>query len=80
MVSFILSFATSPLGNTKQAALHFADSRIPIHPPLPNTTVKFLCFPVTSSADGDPHYLFGAYVPGAHLLFWCSEHHDNPTA
>eukprot|EP00536_Pseudo-nitzschia_multiseries_P001919 jgi/Psemu1/4493/gm1.4493_g len=100
MVSFILSFATSPLANTKQAALHFADGSIPIPPPsaqyreapaalttalatlslvpvpLPadmlaittidtDQTVKLLCFPaVTSSADGDPHYLLDAYTTG----------------
>eukprot|EP00536_Pseudo-nitzschia_multiseries_P015861 jgi/Psemu1/43998/gm1.43998_g len=32
-------------------------------------TIKFLCFPVTNSIDGDPHYLFGAYIPAAHLFF-----------
>eukprot|EP00536_Pseudo-nitzschia_multiseries_P012222 jgi/Psemu1/31316/gm1.31316_g len=37
-----------------------------------NETVKFLCFRVTTSTDGNPHYLlFGAYVWGAHLLFTC---------
>eukprot|EP00536_Pseudo-nitzschia_multiseries_P015106 jgi/Psemu1/41256/gm1.41256_g len=107
MVSFILSFATSPLANTKQAIHNFAGGCTPINPPtaqhreapaaltsalatlglvsvpLPanimlaintiNTdqTVKFLCFPVTSATDGNPHYLFGAYIPGAHLLFPC---------
>eukprot|EP00536_Pseudo-nitzschia_multiseries_P017174 jgi/Psemu1/49684/gm1.49684_g len=107
MVSFFLSFATSPLDATKQAVLSFANSRTPIPPPtdqhqeapnalttalatlvglipvhLPanklgitsidtNQTVKFLCFPVTTSAHGNPHYLFGAYVLGAHLLFPC---------
>eukprot|EP00536_Pseudo-nitzschia_multiseries_P016221 jgi/Psemu1/45366/gm1.45366_g len=107
-VSFILSIVTSPLANTTQAALHFADGHTPILPPtaqqlealaalttalatlglapvplrankLAITTVdtnqtKFLYFPVTTSADGDPHYLVGAYVPGAHLLFPCCAH------
>eukprot|EP00536_Pseudo-nitzschia_multiseries_P015448 jgi/Psemu1/42578/gm1.42578_g len=51
----------------------------PLHPCKPaistidtNQTVKFLCFPFTNSIVGNnPHYLFGAYVLVAHLLFPC---------
>eukprot|EP00536_Pseudo-nitzschia_multiseries_P009043 jgi/Psemu1/22192/gm1.22192_g len=82
--SFPLTPPLLPIPNKSSSVLLMVALPSPINPPtaqhleaptaLTNALATFglfLCFPVTSSADGNPHYLFGAYIPDAHLLFPC---------
>eukprot|EP00536_Pseudo-nitzschia_multiseries_P013788 jgi/Psemu1/36428/gm1.36428_g len=69
-----LNALTTALATLGLSPVHLPANKTAITTIGTNQTVKFLCLPVTTSLDGDPHYLIGTYVLGTHLLFPCCAH------